>query len=51
MHSMQQPPPGGRHENWWSVMEPLFQLNGTGLDANALDNASEPEATARRKTS
>src|ERR671938_112561 len=21
MHSMQEPPPGGRHENWWTVME------------------------------
>jgi L-rhamnose mutarotase len=28
MHSMQEPPPGGRHENWWAVMDPLFQLDG-----------------------
>ena len=37
MHSMQEPPPGGRHENWWSVMEPLFHLDPVRLDAAPLD--------------
>jgi L-rhamnose mutarotase len=51
MHSMQEPPPGGRHENWWSVMEPLFQLNGAGLDAGVQDKARVPETTASRQSS
>ena len=29
MQSMQEPPPGGRHETWWALMEPLFELDGT----------------------
>jgi L-rhamnose mutarotase len=33
MHSMQEPPPGGRHENWWSVMEPLFHLDDAQEEA------------------
>jgi L-rhamnose mutarotase len=28
MQSMQEPPPGGRHETWWALMEPLFHLDG-----------------------
>jgi L-rhamnose mutarotase len=28
MQSMQEPPPGGRHETWWALMEPLFELDG-----------------------
>ena len=28
MRSMQEPPPGARPGEWWSVMEPLFALNG-----------------------
>ena len=49
MHSMQEPPPGGRHENWWSVMEPLFHLDPTRQDAAAIEGAQKAEAAARQK--
>jgi L-rhamnose mutarotase len=40
MHSMQEPPPGVRHENWWGLMEPLFQLE-EHLDGH-LEGVQEP---------
>jgi L-rhamnose mutarotase len=49
MHSMQEPPPGGRHENWWSVMEPLFHLDPTRQDAAAIEGGQKAEAAARQK--
>jgi L-rhamnose mutarotase len=30
MRSMQEPPPGAAPGDWWSVMEPIFTLNGAG---------------------
>jgi L-rhamnose mutarotase len=49
MHSMQEPPPGSRHESWWSVMEPLFQLDGARLDAAS--DVHEPQPAAGHKAS
>ena len=37
MKSMQEPPPGGNGE-WWTVMEPIFRLDG---DAGAASGARE----------
>jgi L-rhamnose mutarotase len=27
MKSMQEPPPGSSHGEWWTVMQPIFRLN------------------------
>jgi L-rhamnose mutarotase len=48
MHSMQEPPPGVRHENWWSVMEPLFQLNGAAVDTARLEGKERQPAAGHK---
>jgi L-rhamnose mutarotase len=39
MHSMQEAPPGGQHEKWWTVMEPVFSLDGALPVGAPLDGA------------
>ena len=41
MKSMQEPPPGGNGE-WWTVMEPIFRLDGDAGAASGTRESARP---------
>jgi L-rhamnose mutarotase len=43
MKSMQEPPPGGEPGEWWTVMRPVFRLNGS----ERVSPEPEPESARR----